>query len=367
VSTATLVEIRNLRVERGDGFSLAVPRLEIARGETLALLGPNGSGKSTLLLALAGIVRPAAGRLRLGGEGGPAPGTVAWRREAALVFQEALLLRTTVRGNVESGLRFRGVPGPERRRRVAEALERLRVGHLAERPAATLSGGEAQRVSLARALACRPRLLLLDEPFAALDLPTREELLRDFGRVLAETATTAVVATHDRVEALRLAARAAVVVAGRIAQVGPPGEVVQRPATAAIARFLGVENLLPARPAAGGRGAVVAGERILAVADPPGGSGALLACVRPEHVALLPADLADDAAGNAIPARVTAVTPLGPLWRVELDAGWPLVAFASPGLLQGLSLAPGARVTAVLPPEAIHLVPAGDEPCPAGP
>ncbi len=353
-----LLRARGLRIERDGAFALEVAALDVGEGEVLALLGPNGAGKSTLLLALAGILPAAAGELALAG-GAARPRSLQWRREVTLVFQEALLLRDTVRGNVAAGLRFRGLRAAERDRRVAEALDLLGIAHLAARPARALSGGEAQRVSLARALACRPRLLLLDEPFAALDQPSREALVTDFAGVVAATGTAAVFATHDRIEALRLAGRTAVLAVGRIEQLGPTGEVLARPATRETAVFLGVENLLAVRAArgAGGRPAVSVGASLLECLEAPEGGGDLLACVRPEHVGLLPAEPGTDAP-NCLPARVAALTPLGPLWRVSLEAGVPLVAFASPGLVHGLGLAPGAAVLAHLPPEAIHLIPA---------
>ena len=217
-AAAPILEVRGLRVRKGGADLLDIPALAVAAGETLSLIGPNGAGKSTLLLALSGIEQPAAGELRFRGERVPSgAASLAYRRRIAMVFQEPLLFDTTVFENVASGLRLRGVAKGEIGRRVGESLERFRIGHLADRSARTLSGGEAQRTSLARAMAVAPEILLLDEPFAALDPQSREGLIEDLARTLRETGTTTVFVTHDRVEAQRLADRIAVLERGRAA------------------------------------------------------------------------------------------------------------------------------------------------------
>jgi tungstate transport system ATP-binding protein len=153
-------------------------------------------------------------------------------------MQDPLLFDTSVFDNVASGLRFRGISKEEIRRKVPFWLERLGVGHLSKRRAGQLSGGEAQRVSLARALVLKPQLLLLDEPFSALDPPTRSQLLEDLGALLNETATTTVLVTHDLPEAMQLAGRMAVIVGNRLRQVGGPKDVFSAPADDEVARFL---------------------------------------------------------------------------------------------------------------------------------
>ena len=165
----------------------------------------------------------------------------------ACVFQEPLLCRGSVLYNARLACRPRGVARPEADRRALDWLGAWGSAALADRPVDRLSGGEAQRTSLARAFAAEPEVLFLDEPFAALDAPTREALLDDLGRLLAATETTTVLVTHDRAEALRLGDRVAVLLEGRLAQIGPPGQVFGAPADEAVARFVGVENLLPGR------------------------------------------------------------------------------------------------------------------------
>ena len=197
---------------------LDLPELAVAPGEVLAIMGPNGAGKSTLLHVAALLRRPQSGEVWIAGERATRRTERALRRRTAMVLQEPLLFDVSVLANAASGLRFRGVRRREAEHRAREWLEQFGVGHLAAQNARTLSGGEAQRVSLARAFAVEPELLLLDEPFAALDPATREALVPELAARLRETQTAAVIVTHDASEALALADRLLVLVDGRIAQ-----------------------------------------------------------------------------------------------------------------------------------------------------
>lgn len=234
----TLVEVRDLLVKRRTVPALQLDLLTIQEGEVLAIVGPNGAGKSTLLLTLARLLKPERGEILFDGQRASAEPDTIYRRRIALVMQDPLLFDTSVFDNVASGLRFRGVPKDEIRQRVPLWLERLGVGHLSKRRAGQLSGGEAQRVSLARALVLEPQLLLLDEPFSALDPPTRSRLLEDLGALLDETATTTVFVTHDLAEAAQLSGRMAIIVSNRLRQVGNPDELFTAPADEEVAQFL---------------------------------------------------------------------------------------------------------------------------------
>lgn len=238
VATAPHLQVRDLVVKRGGREVLRIERLAIQRGEIIVLVGPNGAGKSTLMTTLALIERPAGGAIEL--DGAPVDwrnGALAARRRLAIVFQEPLLFDTTVRDNVATGLKLRGVSRRDQEPRVQHWLDRLGVGALAGRQARTLSGGEAQRTSLARALVLEPELLLLDEPFAALDAPTREALADDLLPLLRETGTTTVMVTHDRDEALELGDRVGVIVGGQLVQLDTPERVLAEPASEAVAAF----------------------------------------------------------------------------------------------------------------------------------
>jgi tungstate transport system ATP-binding protein len=339
---------------------LAVPALEVRPGEVLAVIGPNGAGKSTLLRVLALLTRPTLGTVRFHGA---VPGTeaerLAWRRRMACVFQEPLLCRGSVLYNARLACRLRGVAREEADRRARDWLERLGIAALADRPVDRLSGGEAQRTSLARAFAARPEVLFLDEPFAALDAPTREALLDDLGRLLAATETTTVLVTHDRAEALRLGDRVAVLLEGGLAQIGPPKEVFGEPADEAVARFVGVENLLPGRVVAvsDGLAEVDVGAAKLTVATTASPGERVLVGCRPEDLTLAPPSSGGPtSAQNRLAGRVVRLAPLGPLWRVAVDCGVPLTALVTRLSVESLALAPGVPVEVSVKATAIHLV-----------
>jgi tungstate transport system ATP-binding protein len=236
-----MLDVEGLRLERGGRQILDLPAFAVRTGEVLAVVGPNGAGKSSLLQSLALLVPATFQRYSLDGRPVRLPAeTLAIRRQMALVMQEALLLDTTVLENAASGLLLRGVPRQEAGRIAADWLERLGVGHLVARSARQLSGGEAQRVSLARALALAPRLLLLDEPFSALDVLTRTALLQELRPLLKQREMTALLVTHDVTEVAHLADRMAVLEEGRLVQEGTPQAVLAAPVSAIVKRMAGI-------------------------------------------------------------------------------------------------------------------------------
>lgn len=357
-----LLELRDLQVAQDGRLLLDIPSLAVERGETLAVIGPNGAGKSTLLKVLALLQRPSRGRLLLEGQDVFGRGSLLpYRRRLALVMQQPLLRDASTFENVATGLRFRWTPREEARKRVEHWLGSLGIGHLALRPARTLSGGEAQRVSLARALVLEPDLLLLDEPFADLDPPTREGLIGDLKPILRETGTTTIFVTHDREEALRLGGRLAVMMQGRILQLGRPQEVLARPASQEVASFVGTETVLPGRVMREAQGLleveVAMDKRVAAVGQWPVGSQVLV-CLRPEEITLLelaPGGLSS--ARNRFLGVVTEVTDLGPYLRVSLDCGFPLVAYATKVSAAEMGLGAGQAVVASFKATAVHLIP----------
>jgi ABC-type sulfate/molybdate transport systems ATPase subunit len=246
-----------------------VDELDLEPGERLAVLGPNGAGKTTLLRLIAGLEHPTSGTLEVDGVPGEAA-DAEHRRRIGYATQRPGLLSTTVRKNVELPLRWRGMSRAQRRVTALSSLERLGVAHLAERPAFALSGGEAQRVSLARALAVNPAVLLLDEPAAGLDAQARQSFLDDLDTALADRATTVVHVSHRAEEALRLADRVAVLVDGAVQQLGDPAAVVQRPVDATVARLVGYDNVIPAEVDGTGRVLMAGKPSGLGVARSPG-------------------------------------------------------------------------------------------------
>jgi len=234
---APLLQIEGMQIRRGGAQVLDLPGFSICAEEKVAVIGPNGAGKSSMLLGLACLISRYNGKITFQGTEVTARDETAYRRKIAMVFQEPLLFDTTVLDNVAEGLRIRGTARADARKRALEGLELFQIGHLAKRSAHKLSGGEAQRVSLARAFAVRPQLILMDEPFSSLDLPTRILLAEDLGRILHESGTAAIIATHDRIEALRVVDRLVVMDKGTVVQEGSPHDVMANPVNSFIAAF----------------------------------------------------------------------------------------------------------------------------------
>jgi tungstate transport system ATP-binding protein len=238
-----LLQLSNLLVRREEQVVLDIESLSVERGEVLAIVGPNGAGKSTLFLVLARLLKANHGQVLFEGRPIDSFPDLEYRRQIALVLQEPLLMDRSVYENIALGLKFRGKSKTEIQKRVYRWLDRLDIAHLSERPTRKLSGGESQRVSLARAFVLEPDILLLDEPFTSLDAPTRIRLLADLKSVLTETNMTTVFITHDLREARKLATRMAVLLNGCIEQTGAPENVFNMPMNERVADFLGSSML----------------------------------------------------------------------------------------------------------------------------
>jgi ABC-type sugar transport system ATPase subunit len=230
------VRVEGLQFFRGRRPVLAIPELTFADGRTTALLGRNGSGKTTLLRLIAALERPRAGQVLIGGQPA-APSRV--RETVALAFQQPVFLSSSVRANLDLALRLRNLDARERARRIEEAARACGVEHLLERTAIRLSGGESRRVNLARALCLRAPVTLLDEPMAGLDGPARGQLLHELPGLLRDFATTTILVTHDRDEALRLADDLVILLDGQVRASGPRQEVFRRPPDPETAELLG--------------------------------------------------------------------------------------------------------------------------------
>jgi len=248
----SVLSLSGIRHQRGGRDVLEIDRLDLAAGERLAVLGPNGAGKTTLLRLMAGLEAPTAGIVEIDGVR-TVHADATLRRRIGFATQRAGLLSTSVLRNVELPLRWRGMGRSARRSVALAALRRLGVEHLADRPAPALSGGEAQRVSLARSLALEPRLLLLDEPAAGLDADARRSFLDDLAGLLADRSISVVHVSHRSDEALRLADRVAVLVEGAVRQLAEPPRVLREPADATVARLVGYENVVSGRVGSDGR------------------------------------------------------------------------------------------------------------------
>ena len=342
------------------GFTVAaLLAAALPPGSVLVLFGPSGAGKTTILRQIAGLERPDTGRILFGGDVWCDTARQIWQppqsRRIGVVFQEPTLFpHLTVRDNIRYGVRQVSdtVAG-------IEAL--LGIGDLGNRYPRALSGGEAQRVALARALAPHPRLLLLDEPFAALDAPTRARLRREVRALLQTTGTPAILVTHDRAEALAMGDTIAIVIGGRVRQVGPVSDVFSRPADAEVAASLGIEAVLPAHivGSSGGLIEVAVGDVVLHVAErePMASGSAVYACIQAEDVTVETRAAGQASTRNHLAARVVSIASEGPIERVSLDCGFALDALITRRSREELQLSPGTQVTAAIKATSVHLVP----------
>ncbi len=332
--------------------------LRVAPGEVLALLGPNGAGKSTILRSLAGLVALDAGRITLDGTVVDDPAADVFvepeGRPVGVVFQDYLLFEhMSVLENVAYGLRARRVPKRDARARAAEWLERVGLAAYAGQRPRALSGGQAQRAALARALAVSPRLLLLDEPLAALDVGTRASVRRDLRRHLDTFDGMRVLVTHDPVDAYALADRVAIVEAGRIVQAGTLTEVTAHPRSRYVADLVGV-NLLTGTVQGGAL--TTASGAVVVVADARPGEA--YAVIRPHSITLTRAAPSTTSARNTWPGTVVDIDRLGDRARIGLDGPVPLTAEITVAALHDLGLRPGDDVHATVKATDIEVAPA---------
>ena len=355
MSSTPLVELHGLQVRRGGRLALDVSDLAIAAGETLAVVGPNGSGKTTLLRVLAQIGRHDQGHVVFRGAAVRSPAQAfAVRRQVAMVFDEPLLFTGSVHKNVAAGLAFRKLPRSECTTRVQEALARFRIEHLANRDSQALSLGEAQRVSLARAFAVAPTLLLLDEPFHGLDPVSREALLDDLATNLHHSNITTVFTTHDLDEARRLGDRLLVMRAGCPVQVGPPAQVLRQPVDEEVAALVGMVNTWAAQVRELRQDTFVAeaGGHLIHVHGQAERGETIVLGIRPEDVTLTTLDTAP--AANALRGRIASIVPRGPCRMIRIDCALPLTALVMDGGAGSTPWRDGDNVFVGLPPAAIH-------------
>lgn len=362
MATGLSLRAKNLTIILGGKKVLEIPSLQVQNKEVLVIIGPNGSGKTTLLLSLALLLKPAAGEISYDGHiiAGSAS-LLNLRRRLAVVFQEPLLLNTTVWNNITLGLRARRLPKVEIDARAKKWLERFGISALAQRQAKALSGGEAKRVSLARAFALQPDVLFLDEPFTGVDSPTRQALIEDFSIVLRETNITTVMVTHDRNEAIMMAHRVVVLINGKIRQAGTPDQVFSYPVDEEVANFVEAGNIM--------RGTVVAQKEGLAVVDVGGQkleSVSELPALTPVTLFLHDDDITlslpqtevkHSSARNRYSGKVVKTFVTGSQIRVTVDCGIPLVALITRRSYEELNLKTGQTVDLTFKASSIHLIP----------
>jgi len=356
-----MISLRKIEKKLGT-FRLFVDRLDIEQGEYLVLLGPSGAGKTVLLLTVAGLVRPDAGQILF--DGADVTSLQPQKRDIGLVFQEANLFpHLNVIQNISFGKRYRRERAKEIERRIEQLVDMLGIRELLRRDAMGLSGGEKQRVAVARALALGPSILLMDEPLGLLDNNTRQELRKELRRIHDELGTTTLHVTHDRNEAFTIADRVAILSDGTLAQVASRDEIVARPASEFVARFVGIENILDAfveRDAAGKTILNIGECRLPAVCER---RGEVRISISPESISLhreLPVEIGPE---NFIPGTVRTVEDSGAVFRVSVKCSFGDVVVTC-GKQDFLRLGVSCSSPVWLKPDAasVHILPTSQNP-----
>lgn len=360
---STLLSVKGVSHGYDERQVLRVDELEVREGEILAVVGPNGAGKSTLLRIINLLEKPLRGDIAFW-DGTLLSGMDRKKRrelsmQMAMIFQEPLLFKRSVRANIAYGLKVRKTEKEQRQRMVEDMLAKLHLTELADRDALTLSGGEAQKVTLGRALVLQPRLLLMDEPLASLDVPSRKDLRGYISGLVRELGVTAIYISHDYHEVLEIADRLAVLIGGDLLQVGKPSEVFGRPASEDVAAFFGAENLLEGEVSVcrdGMASISIGGMELEALCELPPGT-IVKTLIHPEEIILLSAGGDAGSARNRLQARVRDVHVIGALVKVVLDAGIPLVAYITRSSKEEMGIEAGTKLTAVIKATSIHVMP----------
>jgi tungstate transport system ATP-binding protein len=343
---------------------LDIAEFAVEPGEILVLLGPSGSGKSVFLRILNLLEPPTTGIVRFSGrevQGLQGRDKVEVSRRMVMMFQDPLLFRGSVEENVAYGLRVRGVDQQERETRVRAVLEVVGLGKMAGKHVSTLSGGEAQRAALARALVIEPEVILMDEPFASLDAPTRHELQGEVREILRDRGMTAVFVTHDQEEAARLGDRILILDGGRIIQEGSPREIFYQPETEFVADFVGFDNIYDGEVTSSDDGLariMLYGVEIEAVSNEVTGAEVKVG-IRPEDVTLVPLQEAEATTSrrNSLNGEVTGVELRGPVARVTLECPFPLVSLITRRSLEELGIGVGLEMYAQFKATAVVVIP----------
>ena len=355
----SLIEVTGLNHRYGERAILENINLSVDRGEVLALIGPTGAGKTTLLRIIDLLEIPGAGEIYFDGKCIPRSGKqrLEIRRRMSFIHQKPQVFNLSVYDNVACGLGWRG----EERNRIAgkvdHILEMVGLKGYKNRNARTLSGGEAQRVALARSLVLEPEVLLLDEPTANLDPVSTAKIEQLISYVARQRNTTMIMATHDMSQGQQLADRIGVLLDGRLVQTGNATDIFRSPQNEEVAHFVGMENIIEGVIIANNEGIAtvnIGGNAIQAVSNYPAGKE-VYACIRPEDITLALSST-QSSARNSFQAKVTQVTFLGPLSRVEINCGFRLVALVTKISAEELNLQVGREVYATFKATGVYIM-----------
>ena len=355
----SLVEIVDLSHSYGEREVLKGLNLGIGKGEVFALIGPTGAGKTTLLRIIDLLEVPGAGEIYFDGKCIPRSGKqrLEIRRRMSFIHQKPQVFNLSVYDNVACGLRWRGEEKDRIAEKVDHILEMVGLAGCKNRNARTLSGGEAQRVALARSLVLEPEVLLLDEPTANLDPVSTVKVEQLISYVARQHSTTMIMATHDMSQGQQLADRIGVLLDGRLAQTGNTTDIFCSPQDEVVAHFVGMENIIGGVISANNGGIAtvnIGGKDLQAISNYPVGKE-VYACIRPENI-ILALSSTQSSARNSFQARVTRVTTLGPLSRVEIDCGFRLVALVTGISAEELNLQEGREVYATFKATGVHIM-----------
>jgi len=363
-----ILEIKNLEKKYDDKFCLNIKHLYSKSNRVLTIIGPNGSGKSTLIRLVNLLEKPDRGYIFFDGKevSNSKINQSEVRKKMAVVFQEPLLFSTSVYANILMGVKIRKIKFFKVNDRYDYLINKLRLGSLLNRSIKDLSGGEKQRVSLARALVMDPKLLLLDEPLANIDQQSRESLRTDLFEVLKSFGKAIIYVTHDRNEAMILADEIAVINNGKIEQFGSKEEVFRRPVNEFVAKFVGVETIINGIVLESGNGVCRVrvknnknpGQFLEIFAASKISKGCkVMAAIRPEDVVLYNVDLLQgkSSALNLFHGRVSNIRDIGIFKKIDIDCGFKLVSFITQNSVERLGLGTGKKVDAAVKATSVHL------------
>jgi tungstate transport system ATP-binding protein len=358
-----MIEISGLCRKVGDQVLVKDVNITIPDGMIFGIIGPSGSGKTTLMRMIDLLDNPTRGSIVINGNRATRDKKqqLELRRKMGMVFQKPIDLSTTVFENVSYGLRFRGFTGGDMKSKVLEAIDLVGLSGYEDRYAPTLSGGEMQRVAIARSMVTRPEVLLLDEPTANLDPSSTEKIEELIRAINSRFGTTIIMSTHDLDQGQRIAHRIAVVIGGMITQAGTPAEVFHKPLNSEIAKFVGLENIIGGTVTKTSDGLATIsthGKEIEAVSGEEAG-GRVFISIHPDDITLHSGQGIEKnktSARNCIVGTVTVTTLSGPFVLVTLDCGFPMKVIVTRRSVEDLGIQPGKEMQACFKASAVHVM-----------